>query len=104
MRLSEDSAVDRVFVKLRDNNQDLGSVFLRHPGNAGFEMSKGQPITLVLKPQLGIRKRPAESRCTFCTEKSEFAKLVLLSYHTSRDSKPLEHPHSQNDSDWHIEC
>ena len=104
MRLSEDSDVDSVFVKLRDAKQDLGSAFLRHPGNAGFEINKRQPITLVLKPTLGIRKRPAESRCTFCTEDGEFAKLILLSYHTSRDSNPLEHPHSQIDSDWHIEC
>lgn len=104
MRLSEDSDVDHVFVIPRDDNQDLESVFLRHPGNSGFEMKKGQPLTLVLKPQLGIRKRPAESRCTFCTEEGEFAKLVLLSYHISRDSRPLEHPDSQIDSDWHIEC
>jgi hypothetical protein len=104
MRLSEDSAVDSVFVKLRNERQDLGSVFLRHPGNAGFEMRKGQPVTLVLKPKLGIKKRPEESRCTFCTESTEFARLVLLSYHTSQDGDALEHPHSQSDTDWHIEC
>ncbi len=104
MTLSADSVPERIFVTPREGSTPMADVFQNPPDAAGFPLEKNQPRTFVVRPTIGVQKRPDGSRCGFCDEEKEFAKLVLFDYRLTEGGPTLGHQDSALDTDFHLEC